>query len=291
MKKIIGLPVFVLFLFSSIPVFATAYQISSYFSGADEYGRVNGADTQLIVTNDPGDDNDAYAAVAEWGEQYALASIQGTHSRVESIAKYQYGFTLQGASSVDLQISYNLMTELFSSNQASVTSSAEIGIYQYEPDQWGGRISNGAPVWQDKIFVQLLEPLPGVTYDQYKENASKTAAVTLPATYQWGGTYRYMIELYAYVRGEDTYRIQYQPGVYENPDAYYSAAAYADPTFTVLTPGASFTQIALTPQGSAELSGGTLDPPPKLPEPAVLSLLALGSLGLLRRARGDTNVS
>jgi len=192
---------------------------------------------------------------------------------------------LQGSGNVDLQISYDLIAELFSINQASVSTKAEIGIYQYNPPQWGGRITNGAPVWRDAIWSQVLEPLPSVTYDQHLEKINATANLTLPSTYQFGGSYQYMVELHAEVWALDTYRIQYQPGVYENPDAYYSAAAYADPTFTVLTPGATLTELTLAPQGPSELTGGTLDPPDKLPEPTTISLLALGGLIVLRKRR------
>lgn len=236
MKKKLGLLVFGVLLFLDGSAFATPYQISYVFSGADQYGRVNGSDTSLTVVDDPGDTNDAYAAISEWGEDYALASIQGTHSSVVATAKQQSGFTLQGTGNVDLEISYNLLVEMFSINQASVSTVAIVGIYQYFPAAFGGNIVNGAPVWYDSVSTYLDEPLPGVTYDQRSEKLNATATVTLPAVYQLGGNYQYMVELYAFVRGEDTYRIQFQPGVHENPDAFYSAAAYADPTFTVLTP-------------------------------------------------------
>jgi hypothetical protein len=286
MKKTLGLLVFGLsLLFFNGSVFATAYQMSGRFSTPDHLGRTNGHDTALTVVNDPGDTNDAYAAVAEFGEQYALASIQGTHSSVKAVAKYQYGFTLHGAGNVDLEISYTLMAELFSIDQATVTTRALIGIYQYIPDHWGGSLTGGLPVWEDRISSQIIEPLPGVVYDRHLEKMNETAILTLPSAYQWGGSYRYVVELYAEVWALDTYYIQYQAGTYENPDAYYSAAAYADPTFTVLTPGASLSELSLTPQGSPELDGGTLDPPDKLPEPATLSVLALGFLAVLRRRR------
>ena len=269
-------------LFLDGSAFATPYQISYVFSGADQYGRINGSDTSLTVIDDPGDNNDAYAAISQYGEEYALASIQGTHSSVTATAIHQSGFTLQGSGNVDLEISYNLLVEMFSINQASVATSAIIGIYQYYPAEWGGNIVNGAPVWQDSVSTYLNEALLGVTYDQRIEKLNTTATLTLPSVYQFGGNYQYMVELYANVRGEDTYRIQFQPGVYENPDAFYSAAAYADPTFTVLTPGASIYEFAINPQGPSSLTGGTLDPPPTpdIPEPATMLLLGAGVVSL-----------
>ncbi|MBT3201667.1 MAG: PEP-CTERM sorting domain-containing protein [Phycisphaerales bacterium] len=68
-------------------------------------------------------------------------------------------------------------------------------------------------------------------------------------------------------------------------DAFYSAAAYADPTFTVITPGATLTEVEFIPQGASSLSGGTLDPPPKLPEPTTILLLGSGLVALATARR------
>lgn len=272
MKNILGLLTGILILSLHSYSFATPYQVPSSFTSLAPGISIN-------VVDDPGDTNDAYAAVAEWGEKYALTSIQGTHSNVKAISKYQYGFTVQGASSVELQISYTLMAELLSLNQATVSTRAIMGIYRYYPAIYGGTLTNGWPVWQDQITLETGgEPLDQ-PYDYYSEKIGTTSTVTLPSAY-YSGKYQYMVELYAESWGWDTHYIPFTAGEYENPDAWYSAAAYVDPIFTVLTPGATITEF-LIPSGSNTLSGGELDPPgilqPSNPVPLPPTMLLFGT--------------
>ena len=256
---------------SSLP-----YQVPSAFTDI-------GPGMSIVVVDDPGDTNDAYGTVREWGERYALTSLQGTHSNVDARAWYQFGFKVQGASSVDVEINYTLMAEAFSLHQAFAQTRAVIGIYRYEESQGTARLTNGMPIWQDEISLTIGPETLDQPYYLSNSRVGATDTLTLSPRWAWGENW-YMVEMFAQSRGQDTYRIPYQAGEYENPDAWYSSAAYADPTFTVLTAGASLTEFSVT-SGWESATGGELDPPPTLPEPSTALLLAAGLAGLTAAGR------
>lgn len=182
-----------------------------------------------------------------------------------------------------MEINYTLMAEAYSLHQAWVDARAVIGIYQYNEYRGNGQLTNGFPIWTDEISLSTgPEPLDQPYYfSDSKLDATDT--LTLSSRWQWGEVW-YMVEVFVQSRGQDIHYIQYQPGQYENPDAWYSSAAYADPTFTVLTAGASLTEFSVT-TGWDSASGGELDPPPTLPEPSTALLLATGLAGLAAAGR------
>jgi hypothetical protein len=276
MRYVTGLVLLGFLLALSHQANAIPYQVPGAFTDI-------GPGMSIVVVDDPGDTNDAYGAVREWGEKYALTSLQGTHSNVKTEAWYQWGFKVQGASSVDVEINYTLMAEAFSLHQAFSQAWAVIGIYRYEEFQGTARLSNGMPIWTDQISLTIGPETLDQPYYLSDSKVGATDTLTLSPRWDWGENW-YMVEVFTRTRGQDTYQIQYQPGTYENPDAWYSSAAYADPTFTVLTPGASLTEFSVT-SGWDSASGGELDPPPTLPEPSTALLLATGLAGLAAAGR------
>jgi hypothetical protein len=276
MRYVTGLFALGLLLALSHPAGAIPYQVPSAFTDI-------GPGMSIVVVEDPGDTNDAYGAVREWGERYALTSLQGTHSFVDARAWYQWGFKVQGAGTVEVEIDYTLMAEAFSDNQAWVNARALVAIYRYEEFRGTARLTNGWPIWWDEISLAIGPETLDQPYFLSESKVHATATLTLNSRWDWGENW-YMVEVFAQSRGQDIYHIPYTPGQYENPDAYYSSAAYADPTFTVLTPGASLTEFSMT-SGWDSASGGELDPPPPLPEPSTALLLATGLAGLAAAGR------
>lgn len=276
MRHVIGLFLSGLLLALSHQGHALPYQVPGAFADI-------GPDMSIVVVPDPGDTNDAYGAVREWGEKYALTSLQGTHSFVDARAWYQWGFKVQGASTVEVEIDYTLMAEALSLHQAWVNARAVIGIYRYEEYRGAARLTNGMPIWQDEISLAIGPETLDQPYFLSDSKVNATDTLTLSPRWAWGENW-YMVEVFAQSRGQDIYHIPHTAGEYENPDAWYSSAAYADPTFTVLTPGASLEEFSVT-SGWDSATGGTLDPPPTLPEPSTALLLASGLAGLAATRR------
>jgi hypothetical protein len=232
----------------------------------------------VVAIEDLDDWNDAYDAVAQYADNLALASIQGTHSDLTAKAHSRYQLNVSG--NTDVLVTYTLMAELFAVDQAYVESEAYVSIWAY--DQWGYRVSNywGYPgvIMSDSIW---LDAWPTDSQPRYESVTKLDQEVVVP----FSSAYNYVLDLQVFTHGQDWWQQVWNGPIEEFPDAYYSAAAYVDPTFIPLTDGVTITVSQLPGSETIyvdEDPSGTLEiPNPRIPEPSTLTLVVFGLLGLL----------
>lgn len=202
-----------------------------------------------------------YYAVAEYGPDYALATIQGVMS-LEGVGRFinssaystlDLYYRLDGSSTAHLQIGYSLWAEA-TQLLSNVTATAWIEVFEYDPG-WG---DVGSAKYSDSIPVNLSATTsPGSGSGQRTDHTAYL--------WNWNTSRDVHIRLSARTTGYiDRYYSLYR-------ETYFSASAYADPqldaTGATVTPYNEVTQVVRNEESWL------------IPEPSIAVLLGLGFIG------------